>query len=69
MADTNDPPTLHTFQGHEIYPMPMFPALAVADVAAVSAWYRLVFTARNPAPDPEQAARIKQMFDAAARSE
>jgi uncharacterized glyoxalase superfamily protein PhnB len=26
---------------------------------------RLLFTARNPHPDPEQAARIKAMFDAA----
>ena len=158
MANTNEPPTLTTFQGQEIYPMPMFPTIAVADVAAVSAWYqaalgfgvvfaapggamvhlrrrkyqdvlivpardgaigapgsltvtfnadgeldalaararnvaalgasnvagpvatpwntldlrvvdpaghRLVFTARNPHPDPEQAARVKAMFDAA----
>ena len=158
MADASEPPTLTTFNGHEIYPMPMFPTIAVADVAAVSAWYqaalgfavvfaapggamvhlrrrkyqdvlivasrepaaapasslsvtfntdgeidalaarargvaalgassvtgplatpwntldlrvtdpaghRLVFTARNPNPDPEQAARVKAMFDAA----
>jgi uncharacterized glyoxalase superfamily protein PhnB len=161
MSDANEPPTLKTFQGHEIYPMPMFPTIAVADVAAVSAWYqaalgftvvfaapgdamvhlrrrkyqdvlivpsreraatppgslsitfntdgeldalaarasgvtavgassivgpvatpwntldlrvtdpaghRLVFTARNPRPDPEQAARLKAMFDAPPRS-
>jgi uncharacterized glyoxalase superfamily protein PhnB len=158
MSNANEPPTLKTFPGHEIYPMPMFPTIAVADVATVSAWYqaalgftvvfaapgdamvhlrrrkyqdvlivpsresataapgslsitfntdgeldtlaararavaavgtssvlgpvatpwntldlrvtdpaghRLVFTARNPNPDPEQAARIKAMFDAA----
>jgi hypothetical protein len=29
------------------------------------AGHRLVFTARNPNPDPEQAARLKAMFDAA----
>ena len=158
MADSNEPPTVATFQGHEIYPMPMFPTIAVTDLAAVSGWYqaalgfavvfaapggamvhlrrrkyqdvliipardgaigapgsltitfnadgeidalavrargaaalgasgvtgpvatpwntldvrvvdpaghRLVFTARNPHPDPEQAARVKAMFDAA----
>jgi uncharacterized glyoxalase superfamily protein PhnB len=158
MADTQEPPTLTEFNGHEIYPMPMFATIAVADVAAVSAWYqaalgfdvvfaapggslvhlrrrryqdllivpsrdgavtapasltisfavegeidglaerargaaavgassvtgpiatpwntvdlrvtdpaghRLVFTARNPNPDPDQAARVKAMFDAA----
>jgi catechol 2,3-dioxygenase-like lactoylglutathione lyase family enzyme len=154
MAGTNEPPTLTTFDSHEIYPMPMFPTIAVSDVAAVSEWYqaalgfavvfaapggamvhlrrrkyqdvlivaardntvaatgsltvtfnsdgeidalaaraqaaaplaassvsgpiatpwntlalrdpaghRLVFTARNPAPDPERAARLKKMFD------
>lgn len=161
MADANEPPTLTVFQGHEIYPMPMFPTIAVADVPAVSAWYqaalgfsvvfaapggamvhlrrrkyqdvlivpardaasvadsslsitfnadgeieelaararhaanvggssvngpvatpwntldlrvtdpaghRLVFTARDPHPDPEQAARMKAMFDGAVRS-
>jgi uncharacterized glyoxalase superfamily protein PhnB len=40
MADTNEPPTLKMFQGHEIYPMPMFPTIAVTDVAAVSGWYQ-----------------------------
>jgi len=40
MADTGEPPTLTTFQGHEIYPMPMFATLSVADVAAVSGWYQ-----------------------------
>jgi len=157
MADAQEPPTLTHFQGHEIYPMPMFATIAVAEVDAVSAWYQaalgfsvvfaapggalvhlrrrkyqdllivpsrggaaaapgsltisfavdeeieplaerargaaplgassvtgpiatpwntidlrvmdpaghqLVFTARNPHPDPEQAARMKAMFDA-----
>jgi uncharacterized glyoxalase superfamily protein PhnB len=41
MAATNqDPPTLSEFQGHEIYPMPMFATLEVADVASTSAWYQ-----------------------------
>lgn len=35
-----DPPVLGDFQGHEIYPMPMFATISVGDVAAVSAWYQ-----------------------------
>jgi len=35
-----DPPDVAKFQGHEIYPMPMFATIAVADVAATSAWYQ-----------------------------
>jgi uncharacterized glyoxalase superfamily protein PhnB len=35
----HDPETLGEFNGFEIYPMPMFATLAVADVAAVAAWY------------------------------
>ena len=155
-----EPPVLTQFNEHEIYPMPMFATIAVADVAGVSAWYqtalgfrvvfeapggmlvhlrrqkyqdvlivpaheaaavapatltlsfgvdedlgalagqaraaaplgasqvtgpaatpwntldlrvtdpaghRLIFTARNPNPDPAQAARAKAMFDAARR--
>jgi uncharacterized glyoxalase superfamily protein PhnB len=52
MSDADEPPTLKTFQGHEIYPMPMFPTIAVADVAVVSAWYQaaLGFTVVFAAP-------------------
>jgi uncharacterized glyoxalase superfamily protein PhnB len=39
VADTNEPPTLGTFNEFEVYPMPMFATLAVADVAAVARWY------------------------------
>jgi hypothetical protein len=61
MADASqEPPTLARFQDHEIYPMPMFATIAVADVAAASA--------RNPNPDPAQAARLQAMFDAARTS-
>jgi catechol 2,3-dioxygenase-like lactoylglutathione lyase family enzyme len=40
------------FNGHEIYPMPMFATLAVADVAATVAWYEetLGFTTVFKAP-------------------
>jgi len=34
-----EPPTLGNYGAHEIYPMPAFATLAVADVAAVAAWY------------------------------
>lgn len=34
-----EPEALGEFNGHEIYPMPAFAALAVEDVAAVAAWY------------------------------
>lgn len=159
--DRAEPATVGEFGGFEIYPMPMFATLSVADVAGLAAWYeatlgfktvfaapavgaqpslvhlrrrkyqdllivpasgdgaaaanltltfnadgeldeiaaqahagprrghaaivgpvetpwntrdlrvtdpvgtRLVFTARNPNPDPEQAARMKAMFDRA----
>jgi uncharacterized glyoxalase superfamily protein PhnB len=36
---TSDPPTLGQYGDFEIYPMPMFATLAVADVAAVARWY------------------------------
>ncbi len=35
----NEPPLLGEFGGHEIYPMPMFVTLVVADVAALASWY------------------------------
>ena len=37
---SHEPPSLGEFQGHEIYPMPMFATISVADVAAVSEWYQ-----------------------------
>lgn len=37
---SQDPPALREFQGHEIYPMPMFATISVADVTAVSEWYQ-----------------------------
>ena len=36
---SQEPETLGTFNGHEIYPMPMFVTIAASDVAAVSDWY------------------------------
>lgn len=39
MTNDQEPPTLGEFGGHEIYPMPAFATLAVADVAAIAAWY------------------------------
>lgn len=35
-----DPPVVGDFQGHEIYPMPMFATVSVVDVASVSVWYQ-----------------------------
>lgn len=40
MTEQNDPPPLGEFNGHEIYPMPMFATLTVADVNALSRWYQ-----------------------------
>jgi uncharacterized glyoxalase superfamily protein PhnB len=34
-----EPAILGQFGGHDIYPMPMFVSFAVADVAAIAAWY------------------------------
>jgi uncharacterized glyoxalase superfamily protein PhnB len=39
MPINTEPPTLGEFGGFEIYPMPMFATLAVADVSGVAAWY------------------------------
>lgn len=52
---SQEPPVLGEFGGHEIYPMPMFATISVADVAAVSEWYqhalgfRVVFAAPGSA--------------------
>ncbi len=53
MTSNQEPTTLAEFGGHEIYPMPMFATLAVADVAAVAAWYEraLGFATVFRAPD------------------
>jgi uncharacterized glyoxalase superfamily protein PhnB len=37
--DRAEPPTLGEFGGFEIYPMPVFATLAVADVSGLAAWY------------------------------
>ena len=34
-----EPPMLGEFNGHEIYPMPMFAKIAVMDVESVAGWY------------------------------
>ena len=34
-----EPPTLGEFNGHEIYPMPVFAKIGAVDVAAASRWY------------------------------
>lgn len=52
---SQEPPVLREFEGHEIYPMPMFATISVEDVASVSAWYqqalgfRIVFAAPGSA--------------------
>ena len=38
-ADSAEPEKLGEFNGHEIYPMPMFATISVADVSAVAHWY------------------------------
>jgi uncharacterized glyoxalase superfamily protein PhnB len=38
--DRGEPASLGEFNGFEVYPMPMFVTLAVADVNGVSAWYQ-----------------------------
>lgn len=40
MSSHNDPPTVGEFNEFEVYPMPMFATLSVADVAAVERWYQ-----------------------------
>jgi hypothetical protein len=53
-----EPASLGSFNGFEIYPMPMFATVAVADVAAVSAWYQaalgflVVFATPGPTGTP-----------------
>ena len=34
-----EPPNLDEFNGHEIYPMPMFAKIAVSDIESVAGWY------------------------------
>ncbi len=53
-----EPENLGLFNGHEIYPMPMFATLPVADVAAATAWYEqalgfaVIFRAPGPGGQP-----------------
>lgn len=53
MTTHQEPPTLGEYGGHEIYPMPAFATLAVADVAGIAAWYdrALGFSTVFRAPD------------------
>jgi|SRR5579872_908597 len=58
MDTHQEPPTLGEFGGHEIYPMPAFATLAVAEVKGVASWYehalgfRTVFAAPEVAGQP-----------------
>lgn len=51
----DEPQTLGTFNGEDVYPMPMFATLEEPDVAVAIAWYqaalgfRAMFVARDPA--------------------
>jgi len=49
-----EPATLGEFNKHEIYPMPIFATLSVADVAGVAAWYEaaLGFSTMFQMPGP-----------------
>ena len=53
-----EPVSLGEFNGQEIYPMPMFAKLAVADLAATAAWYEqalgfaTIFRAPGPGGQP-----------------
>lgn len=51
---SGEPASLGEFRGAEIYPMPAFVTLAVADVAGVAAWYEraLGFTTVFRVPTP-----------------
>jgi len=56
--ESGEPAALGTFNGFEIYPMPMFATLAVSDVAGLSKWYQdalgfgVVFTMPGPGGAP-----------------
>lgn len=53
-----EPISFGTFNGFEVYPMPMFATIAVADVAGVAAWYeaalgfRTMFSTPGPGGTP-----------------
>jgi uncharacterized glyoxalase superfamily protein PhnB len=55
---SGEPAALGTFNGFEIYPMPMFATLAVPDVASVAQWYQdalgfgVMFTTPGPGGAP-----------------
>jgi uncharacterized glyoxalase superfamily protein PhnB len=55
MSDQSEPATLGEFNGHEIYPMPMFAKISVTDIAAVARWYEqaLGFAVVFQMPDPD----------------
>lgn len=55
---SSEPATLGTFNGFEVYPMPMFVTLATADVARLASWYEqalgfgVMFTTPGPGGAP-----------------
>ena len=51
---SGEPISFGTFNGFEVYPMPMFATIAVPDVAGISAWYEaaLGFRAMFSTPGP-----------------
>jgi uncharacterized glyoxalase superfamily protein PhnB len=55
---TGEPVALGTFNGFEVYPMPMFATLAVPDVAGLAQWYQdalgfgVMFTTPGPGGAP-----------------
>ena len=56
--ESGEPVALGTFNGFEVYPMPMFATLAVAAVASVAQWYQdalgfgVMFTTPGPGGAP-----------------
>ena len=55
---SGEPVSFGTFNGFEVYPMPMFATIGVADVAGVAAWYeaalgfRTMFSTPGPGGAP-----------------
>jgi catechol 2,3-dioxygenase-like lactoylglutathione lyase family enzyme len=55
---SGEPISFGTFNGFEVYPMPMFATIAVADVAGLVAWYegalgfRVMFSTPGPGGTP-----------------
>ena len=55
---SGEPISFGTFNGFEVYPMPMFATIGVADVAGIAAWYeaalgfRVMFSTPGPGGTP-----------------